>query len=726
MIYAHTPNDAGNWDGLNKHLLEVADRARAFGSKWGGGDLACWLGLWHDLGKCNPAFQGYLYAQQAGRAHPKVPHAIWGAALAYYHLWQRNKIRELWKEIALPICGHHTQLADGGEIAPILAKFLRDYPEAIEIMERFRAGLPRPPALPRWQLTPHDRELRIRMAFSALIDADYLATEKHFQPDQASVRGRWPQIAELCARLEAASIVELDSAEQRRVRLKQLRDAIYEDCRAAAIKPQGVYRLTVPTGGGKTRSGLAFALRHAAHHCLDRVIIAIPYTSIIDQTAQVYRRLLGEDAVLEHHSQLLIPETEDQDSLTVRRRLATENWDAPIIVTTTVQLFESLLGNRPGRVRKLHNLARSVILLDEVQTLPVGVLKPTLDILRALVEQYSVTVVLSTATQPALDNQRFLEPFQNMAIPQIVPGYLQHFQELRRVRYERWPEPLSIEALAEQIEAHQQILVVLNARQDALELSASLHRRSDLFHLSTLLCGAHRRAILRAIAERLKQGQPVRLVSTQVVEAGVDLDFPTVWRAMGPLDRIVQAAGRCNREWRLPEGRVVVFELAGGRAPRGVYRIASQESRDLLEERGPEALHDPELYHTFFERLFARASADEKQIQELRSEFKYPAVAEGYRLIDKATVPVVVRYGDAFTRLKDWSARPSRLAWQRLQPYLVSIYEWEAQRHLGSGLTQITEGVYCWEGDYDDSLNSAGLADLFADPADLGAGRLVI
>jgi CRISPR-associated endonuclease/helicase Cas3 len=712
-VYAHTPRlRSTEWHALDEHLRAVAHLAREFAEPFGAGAMSYWVGLLHDFGKARPAFQQYLLAQHTGQSHPRVPHAVWGASVAYRLLREAG----CWREIALPIHGHHAGLAHGGTLAQHLESFLADRAEEIPGVVAWLRTLPHPPRFRLPEQTPLHRELFIRMILSALVDADYLDTEQHFDPDQSGMRGHPAPIDDLLQQLEISQKRLIREAEPTVV--NRIRREVYLACRDAAAGPQGIYRLTVPTGGGKTLSGLAFALRHAVAHDLRRVIVAIPYTSIIDQTATVYRGVFGDAAVLEHHSQVPVREDEAQDPDAVRLRLATENWDVPLVTTTTVQLLESLFARRPSRVRKLHNIARSVIFIDEVQTLPTELLSPTLDVLRTLVEHFGVTLVLSTATQPAFEDARQMDAFQGMEIREIVPAYPQHFRALKRVDFEVRSQPLAWRDVAEAIEDSPQVMVVLNSRRDALELLDAVGERDDVFHLSTLLCGAHRRVALQTIRERLKTHQTVRLISTQVVEAGVDLDFPIVWRAIGPLDRIVQAAGRCNREGRLAgQGTVVIFEPATGRAPRGPYSVALMQARVLLKRHPAERLHEPDLYREYFQRLHSVVDLDRCRIQSFRAELDYPEVAERYRLIDEDTVSVVVDYGNGMRHLEGWRHRPNRAAWRRLQPFLVNLYRREAERMLGDGLlTAVSDDLYVWLGAYD---ARRGIAQGRYDPSDL-------
>ncbi|GMV49242.1 MAG: hypothetical protein AMXMBFR67_07850 [Nitrospira sp.] len=718
-LAAHTRNREGKWHLLSDHLKNVATKAEQNASHFKIKTPAFWIGLWHDLGKANPAFQKYLKDADQGVSSESVPHAFGGAALIYAVLWQQQQC-DSWKDLALAIAGHHAGLHDVGVLAQRLEDYVAEHRALLRELLSFTKQLPTPGVWQLPKLTTHERELFIRFTFSALVDADYLDTESHFSPEISGSRIVGLDPSELWRRFEKNQRDLLEQAKSRpgvNADLMAARRDIYEACLSAAQAAPGFFRLTVPTGGGKTRSSLGFALQHilANESKLRRVIVAIPYTSIIEQTVREYRRILGHDAVLEHHSQVPIPEDESQSEENVRLRLASENWDASVIVTTNVQLLESLLSNRPGKVRKLHNIAGSVIILDEAQTLPVGLLAPALDVLKTLVKDYNVSVVLSSATQPAFHTISEMIPADIVAKSQFE----KHFVDLARVSYERKGKVSWAELATELREPERnQIMIVLNTRKDALRLVDELRETNEVYHLSTLLCGWHRKAILRLIRRRIRRGKPVQLVSTQVVEAGVDIDFPEVWRAMGPLDRIVQAAGRCNREGRMvSKGRVVIFEPVEGRMPKGEYQAGFGLADFLLDQNDPEALHNPSLHEDYFRRLYAEQNLDVHKVQPHRETLNYPETARLFRLISDDTVLVAVPYGQGSRRLTDWKYRPSRATWRRLQPFVVSLQRREAERLLADDwLELVSGGLYRWRGKYD---RVKGIAEAAYDPADL-------
>jgi CRISPR-associated endonuclease/helicase Cas3 len=706
--WAHSENRFGVRHALPDHLAAVAKLSKQAAGKFCAAELGHWAGYWHDLGKFQPDFGKYLDSPTARRGPDHSSAGMIHAA----------GVLEL---LAFVIGGHHGGLSNREDLRGRLKEkqAAAQIRQALEIARRvlpsFSPGASLSESLPtflRGQQGVSGRDLQraaeffVRMLFSALVDADFLDTEAHFHPEQTVDRATDVALGQLWARFEASQtqLIECSTGG-----LNHARAEIYQYCRTAAIARQGFFRLTVPTGGGKTRSVLGFALPHAAHHGLDRVIVAIPFTSIIEQTADVYRGIFGDEdgLVLEHHSAVVQDEL-DNDLATAEcswGRLACQNWDAPIVVTTTVQLFESLFANRPSRCRKLHNLARSVIILDEVQTLPPGLLEPILDVLRELVAHYGVTVVFSTATQPALEDSPYLRGLAD--VEDIVSSPERYFEQLRRVRYQvpaagqrsTWSE------VADRFRADPQALAIVNTKKDAMALLDALDD-PDALHLSTLMCGAHRRAALQEVRRRLNDGEPCRLVSTQVVEAGVDLDFPVVLRAVGPLDRIVQAAGRCNREGRLEAGRVVIFDPAEGGVPRGAYRTGFDLAAAML--RSGCDLDDPRTYQHYFQHLFQAIELDSQRIQSARERFDFPAVAERFRMIPDDSTSVVVRppgHEDRVDELLDQARRqtvtPYRVV-QQLQPFVVNIYAYLLPQYQRDGLVlQLPNGLCQWLGGYD-------------------------
>ncbi len=728
-MYAHSRNDAGVRHDLRTHLQDVAALAREYAGSFGGGEFAELAGLLHDIGKMSPEFQAYLAAneREPGKKHRTVDHKGAGTLASLPH----NPL------LAFLIQGHHGGLPDSGSLRSRLKDLTRN-PDLRPLLEHAQSAGLLPPAatdpdalLPAFVQTDETAcEFFLRMAFSALVDADCLDTERHFTPADAGMRGETPAMADLAEALRAA---QATLSGQKPDPVNTVRDEVYRACLASAPLPPGFFRLTVPTGGGKTRSGLAFALEHALAHGQQRVIVAVPFLTITDQTAHVFRDLFPEErAVLEHHSGVQVSEDEQNTEAPAERwrRLSTQNWDAPLIVTTTVQLFESLLGRSTTACRKLHRLANSVIILDEVQTLPPTLLAPILSVLEELAAHYNTTVVLCTATQPAFAHAPGFSGLRD--VREIVPEPARHFRALRRVRY-HWPaagETWDWPEVAERMQAAPQALAILNTKADALALLDALGDDRAL-HLSTLLCGAHRRDVLALVRQRLTSGAHCRLVSTQVVEAGVDIDFPLVLRAMGPLDRIVQAAGRCNREGLLPEGTVVVFNTVEGHLPRGPYRTSTDRTRGLLRGDTPD-LDDPAIFEAYFASLFDLLNLDGHDIQTLRRTFAYETVAETFRMIDDDTTPVLVRYAgldeagqaelraaghalgnhqERFATLleeitalqyRKGSFGTGRRLWQRAQPYLVSLRRRELKEAQQSGLVRELEGGFMlWEGDYD-------------------------
>ena len=543
-----------------------------------------------------------------------------------------------------------------------------------------------------------DAGLWVRMFASALFDADFLDAEAFFGPTVSPGRADWPALNSLLPKLDVN--LARKSAEAEPTPVNRLRAEVLQACRTAALHRPGLFSLTVPTGGGKTLSSLAFALEHARVHGLRRVIYAIPFTSIIEQTARVFREAVGSDAVLEHHS-VLGPRPEAE---TTRSRLAGENWDAPLIVTTTVQLFESLFANRTSRLRKLHNLAASVLVLDEAQALPPGVLRPVSAVLDQLVKHYRCSVILCTATQPALG-----KVFRDLPQPvEIVPDPPGLFRALDRVdiampsrgKRQSWDE------VAAEVEHTSQALAIVNTRRDCRTLHSRLPRGA--IHLSTWQCAAHRRLLFRQIRRRLESGDELRAVSTSLVEAGVDLDFPAVFRAMTGLDSLAQAAGRCNRNGRLDKGRFVVFRPEGARA-WGHVAQAIEAAETTLRHHG-ERPFDPAAFERFFDELYwakGKEALDKYRIAQLLGlgveqrregdplDFRYRTAAECFRMIEDDQDTLVVPY-DRAARAAIATLRrdgADRHLLRRLQPFTVPVVRSAMSRLREALAVQDIDGV---------------------------------
>jgi CRISPR-associated endonuclease/helicase Cas3 len=711
-FYAHSlpghPQD--EWQPLEKHLRDVAGKAAQFASAFASERHGHLAGIWHDLGKYLCDFQERL----KGRAI-KVDHAAVGAALAM----KRNRPNGF--PVAFAIAGHHSGL-------PNLKTSGQDMPTPLDervrrVQETLREALENAPievtgeSLPDLPLflqtggggSDPDAQVRcmefwIRFLYSALVDADRLDAEAFDHPEQGLLRGNHEALLSLLERLDRhlegirAGLTAADRARP----INQARQQVLAQCRAGAECPTGFFSLTVPTGGAKTLSGMAFALRHAMKNGLHGVIVVIPYTSIIEQNAGEYRKALGDANVIEHHTNL-DPEKFKQrygEEALEKHELAAENWDAPIIVTTTVQFFESLFSNKSSRCRKLHNIARSVVILDEVQTLPPGFLLSILDSLKELVAHYGCSVVLSTATPPALvARERFPEGISN--VQPIVPEPARLYASLKRVDYS-WPDPDSPPVewpdLARQLAVHPQVLTVVHRRADARTLARELQTCRDgnpVFHLSALMCPAHRTKTLERIRAQLQAGAVCRAVSTQLVEAGVDVDFPVVYRALGGLDSIVQAAGRCNREQRNERGFVTVFR-APSAPPVGTPRKALAVMESLLRENATIETNDPAVFEEYFRRLYFLENKDTHAIQAQRQQLNFATVGVEFNLIeDGFTQAVVVPYGEAGERLAKLRSEPTKEHLRALQPFTVSIYEDTFTKWVRDGvLEEVTPGIH--------------------------------
>jgi len=709
-LIAHSAPDAGgDPQSLYCHARNVAEMAADFAAPFNSEVIARWLGWWHDAGKADTGIQAYLQGEGDSRDHSSV------GMLA---------VPDGMDLLAHNIAGHHGGLANQTGEHSLKDRIQRktDDDRIQQVLEEVRpmvevhAPTLRRDQLPDFLLQAENRDVALRrydfwlrMLHSALVDADCLDTERHFNPDRFAARSVNVSIEDLWAQFRKDQQALMDRAEPTTVNRR--RSDVYEAAAEAAMEPPGFFSMTVPTGGGKMRSAMGFGLRHAKVHDKDRIIVALPYTSIIEQNADVYREIFGDDVVLEHHSAVRSGAEPGNEEPPERwRRLAAQNWDAPIVVTTTVQLLESLFTNHNGRLRKLHRLTNSVVVLDEVQTLPPRLLETTLDGLRELETHYGTSVLLCTATQPSLtERPGFPEGLND--VTEIVPDPSGLYDDLRRVEYDvQVDDSWTWTDVADDLWRQRQAMAVLNTKDDAAAVLDELPDAPSVLHLSTRLCGAHRRRVLSEVRRRLRDGEAIQLVATQVVEAGVDLSFPRVLRALGPLDSIIQAAGRCNREGERDAGRVTVFEPADGNTPPGAYRTGRDIAHRLLRADEDFDLHDPMVPRRYFRELYDSRELDPDGVQALRAEFQFVQVAEQYRLIEDDTTPVVVDYGDGWEILDDILATAehtgfvARNDWRRLQPYTVSLYGHAMDEAVQNGHVRQLDAdldLWRWDGGYD-------------------------
>ncbi len=621
-------------------------------------------GLWHDLGKFAPEWQDYLEAKSDPHSTEiagKLDHSSAGARHAV------SRIPHVGTFLAYLIAGHHAGLADGiSDSNTSLENRLRLRPTSLDGPPELLAFANTLPPIPLASDSGPSHAFFLRFLFSALADADFLSTEAFMSADRARFR---PTAQPSIAALESTLTTHLENlaSKARPSPVNQYRANILRDCRSAANAPPGLFSLTVPTGGGKTLSSLAFAVSHARIHDLRRIIYVIPYTSIIEQNAAVFREALsalGPDVVLEHHSSF------DPDKETTTSRLATENWDARLIVTTNVQFFDSLHAHKTSRCRKLHRIARSVVILDEAQSLPTKFLAPCLRTLEELTAHYQTSVVLCTATQPAIiRNDEFKIGLQPPR--EIIPDPADLYQSLRRVTTTRLPGKTLDEPLIHHLRDHPQALCIVNTRRHARCLFDLLPNDPARFHLSALVCPEHRTEKLRTIKHRLDTDLSVHLISTQLIEAGVDIDFPVVFRALAGLDSIAQSAGRCDREGRLtaaagtPAGRLFLFEPPAA-PPPGFLASTAASAAEVLSADPTDPL-DLSVIESYFRTHYWKHenSTDEKNIRDcwprepLRHprqllQYKFKTCGETFRLIDNDyTQPVLIPYGDKGRHLCD-------------------------------------------------------------------------
>ncbi|MDO4291659.1 MAG: CRISPR-associated helicase Cas3' [Eubacteriales bacterium] len=680
---AHISEDGTEEQLLKEHLQGTAKLAERFAAEFGCGSWGYSCGLMHDIGKYSREFQRRVRGEEL-----RTDHSTAGAI-------EMKRIGAF--PAAYCVAGHHAGLPDGGSPADDagspslqgrLKKKVADYSSFREEIQPPRLGAPK--------LTPQGRgffspAFFIRMLFSCLVDADFLNTEVFMRGQERQQPGLDMEI--LRERL-MQYVGEWLKAAPENTSLNGKRTHILRDCLERGKGERGVYQLTVPTGGGKTISSMAFALEHAVRHGLKRIIYVIPYTSIIEQNAQVFRKILGEDQVLENHSNVEY-DSDDFDPM----QLAAENWDRPVVVTTNVQFFESLYAVKSSRCRKLHNLANSVLIFDEAQMLPVEYLLPCVKAVTELILNYGCTAVLCTATQPSLEEMFPKSLYQG----EISPYASVSFEDFRRNRMEMIGE-LREEELAERLLEQRQVLCILNTRGQVKSVYGRLSKEEGTFHLSTYMYPEHRRKVLDKIRKRLQNGQVCRVISTCLVEAGVDLDFGMVYRELSGLDSIIQAAGRCNREGKKDrdESRVCIFTFVKEERHRNdMLRQAIRISEQILEEYRDFA--SPEAIQDYFQRMHKLAGDGldlyrvVARLDEARADsIPFASVASDVRIIRENTRTIFITdapEAKALERQLRYGERTRGLM-RRVGKYCVNVYEDTYERLLAAGkLEELDEQI---------------------------------
>ena len=736
QFYAHSSNKAGSpWEPLKEHIGCVTERVGKYADSFGARQEAVIAGLWHDLGKYSELFTKRLKGQVSGLDH-------WSpGAIATLGIFKDKAVAA-----SLAIQGHHIGLQEGSRPSIISACQLSklssptthplgltlteaDFQKLIKRFEACGFRIPSPPSASHYcfDSPPVAGMLDERMLFSALVDADFIETEAHFEGKVDGTKvyrpGSLSLQADLAFQRVKAHIDKLRLKTLASDNVRTMRQCLLSNCLKKASSTPNIFTLTAPTGAGKTLAMLAFALKHAVtnpHIC--RIIMVVPFLSIIEQTANIYRELLepvfGPYYVLEHHSLANMTKKKsngsEQDNEEVANRMArflTENWDAPLVLTTSVQFYESLFANLPGKCRKLHRLANSIIIFDEVQTLPSEIAVPSCAALSHLVQRYGCTVVFSTATQPAFDHLHDqIKQYATMGWqPQaIIEKSKRLFNLARRVQI-HWQveETRSWQFIANKLAGNENVrsLCIVNLKRHAQYLIKLLLERvgkNDLFHLSTNMCPAHREKAMTEVRKRLNTSthKPCRLISTQCIEAGVDVDFPVVWRAIGPLDAIAQAAGRCNREGRLDNlGCVVVFlpEKEHHKEylyPPGGYKQATETTQILLNMKADQArnqgiplgealdIYDPDLFNQYYRLLYDLTGTTDlsRNLEDALQRRSFVDVVKYYNVIDQQTINVLVPYADEialFNSLSERLEEKGRLTRQWIQdarPLTVSLY----------------------------------------------------
>ena len=704
---AHSENSLHETHSLSKHLHETAKLSSSFAWKEEYKPIFYLAGLLHDLGKYQAAFQEYL---RSGGKRGSVPHASWGAGF--------TRIKHM-LEMSFVIDGHHKGIPDNStwkfdtepfkrnekeEYEAVIARFLEDNQiQEGELYKKLAEEISK---------TSSHREIFIRYLFSSLTDSDWLSTEKHFDKGISEIRSDISlPIEEMIQKLEAGL-----SKKPKEGKINQLRNAARYEALEKANQPCGFYSLSLPTGMGKTLTSVVWALRHAKANTLKRIIIVLPFVNIIDQTAQILKDIFGNELVLEHHSNFNEDDTaNDLDEanyslLEQRKKLACENWNYPIIVTTTVQFFESLFSNRPSKCRKIHNIAESVIIFDEVQTLPKEVILPTLQMLKEVQSIMKTSFLFCTATQPAFEKRKGFDGIEN--IQPLITNPAEMYEETKRVEYKLLNdlEPIDLSDLFKATsDENASALVIFNTKKPTLEffnLAKSDSHWENKYHLSTGMCPEHRKRVIKNIRNDLSAKRKILVSSTQLIEAGVDFDFPVVFRALAPLEAIIQAAGRCNRENNLGPsgGKLFLFKMNDSAMPDKTYSACANHAEEFIKS-DIEQLHNPNTFNRYYAQVVnLYVNPDQYNINQARKDFNFQTVNDSYRVIRDSTEGLYMcNYNDESRQLFHSIEHTEFLSkddYRKMQMFTVSVYRHFIFKNSANCKT-MPQGFMVWYGNYD-------------------------
>lgn len=702
---AHSMNRYGEEQSLQQHGEGVAEMMRTFALSDNYADVYSCCGLLHDIGKYSEGFQRYIRS-----GGDKEPHAKWGAFYA-----KNNKL----VNIAFPIIGHHAGLPNKDSMVETLSNCEAEFSK----WENIQCSLDEDNA--NLYLCDNTRfnqiksitqkELFVRLLFSALVDADSLDTERHFQREQFDLRS--------CKSLDAKVLLnalnqKLSSFKQT-TPLNELRTRVRLYAQDLADEPQGCFSMTLPTGMGKTLCSLNWALHHAvAHPNIKRIVVVLPFISIIDQTANELKSIFKDyDVVLEHHSNVIYEGASEEDNCIDPKHLATENWDYPIIVTTAVQFFESLFSNQRSKCRKLHNLQDSIVIFDEIQTLPADLAECTMRMLNDMLSLCRCSFLFCTATQPDFQTRQDFRGIDK--ITSLVEDPDAIFAATKRVEYCSILdyEPQSFEDIADKVlDQQNSVLIVCNTKKKALALYDNIKERSEIpiFHLSTNMCQIHRMEIINKVKAMLKSGEKLILCSTQLIEAGVDMDFPVVFRELAPLESIIQSAGRCNREGKLECGKVYLFQLEDSGQPSKQYETFAKYAQ-LCYRNNESRLADADFYTSYYARIM-ELYIPKDDITPERENLMFQNVADKYRIINSQTRTLFIyRYNEEGLRLyneikdKDFL---SRKEYQLIAQFCVQVYDRFANDNYGK-IVELNNGVNLWSGAYTEEFGLSNKDELY-------------